>query len=219
MPQTCMTCCCRKMKWCYIGLLGGIILTVLIILEYSFRKPIILFDIPENWEVTRMEIGEGCRERSYSDYYSGIVELTNKNGIKITFTQWTIKPLSCGNGSAFDYIVDYEIEKMCDAKIINCKDDFKENCVIAKIFQKGCTSPEGEYSEYNTFCYAIVPESKTGVGCCNIVEFQEVCSFNYFAPYSAVTCLFDRSLTEEEEKEIIQILSKFSISDERGLNI
>lgn len=179
-------------------------------------RPTFCFDYPDNWRIIKDEVEEVIEERSYGNYYGEIVELRNEAGMVITYTQWEVEPSSLGAGSAFDYIIDYEVEKVCDANIIPSdlwKMESAQKYMVAKIIEKGCTNPDGEYSEYNTVLYAIVPEDILLEGSVDMVGFQDVTAFNYSTPYSFVASSLDGKLTEENEHEIIQILSSFRLVD------
>ena len=184
-------------------------------------RPSFCFDYPDNWSITQEDVTEVTEERSYWDYYGEIVELKNEAGMVLTYTQWEVEPSFCGDGSAFDYMIDYEIEKICDTNIIPSdmwETESSQKYMIAKIIEKGCTNPDGQYSEYNTVLYAIVPEDSLIEGKIDMVGFQGVTSFNYITPYSFIVSSLDGKLTKDTENEIVQILSSFRLADGKEQN-
>lgn len=174
-------------------------------------RPTFCFDYPDNWTITRNEVTGIIEERTSSNYYGEIVEITNERGSVIRYTQWE------RIHTIYDYgaIYEYDIEKVCDCNISSSSNDIdeKQKLIIAKINDKRCISPKGEVYESGDVYYAIVPEGREGEYVSNNFENEEKVKFEYDTFYSFVASAPFGGFKEEEEKEIIKILSSFRLAD------
>ena len=91
--------------------------------------------------------------------------------------------------------------------------DEKQKLIIAKINDKRCISPKGEVYESGDVYYAIVPEGREGEYVSNNFENEEKVKFEYDTFYSFVASAPFWGFKEEEEKEVIKILSSFRLAD------
>ena len=176
-------------------------------------SPVFSFDYSDNWSVSKEEVNGNST--FFAEYAEEVVELTNERNVKITFIRFDSFLFEAG--ATGHYYVEYKAEKMTDAISIlpNDSTDF----VVAKLTETGSTiygtdldleAPESEW-----ISYALMPEndidrydgSLSSMGA--LTGYSEMISFNYPEPYIFFAESPNGQFTEEEEKEVIAILSSF----------
>lgn len=183
--------------------------------EYFDKSyPTFSFSYPDNY--TYGEYGEW--EMDHIDYGEKLV-LMNPKGITLEYMQYKAQPTSMyGSESLFQTIVEYEIKKICDANLQSIQlpgDDELTSFMVAKIEYVR----EGENGTREGTEYVILPQGREGCGEANAITFYDVCTFNYPSYYLfSVSVGSDITLSEEEEKEIVAILSSFQLVDTTNTN-
>lgn len=176
-------------------------------------SPVFSFDYPDNWSISKEEVNGNST--IFEEYAEEVVELTNERNIKITFIKFDSFLFEAG--ASGHYYVEYEAEKMTDAMSILPNDS--TNFVVAKLTEEGAMiagadsnleSPDSEW-----ISYALMPENDidryggylSSMGA--LTGYHEMISFNYPEPYVFFAEAPNGQFTEEEEKEVIGILSSF----------
>lgn len=176
-------------------------------------SPVFSFDYPDNWSISKEEVNGNST--IFGEYAEEVVELTNERNVKITFIRFDSFLFEAG--ATGHYYVEYVAEKMTDAMSILPNDS--TNFVVAKLTETGSTiygtdldleAPESEW-----ISYALMPEndidryggSLSAMGA--LAGYHEMISFNYPEPYVFFAEAPNGQFTEEEEKEVIGILSSF----------
>ena len=176
-------------------------------------SPVFSFDYPDNWSVSKEEVNGNST--IFEEYAEEVVELTNERNVKITFIRFDSFLFEAG--ATGHYYVEYKAEKMTDAMSILPNDS--TNFVVAKLTEEGAMiagadsdleSPDSEW-----ISYALMPEndidryggSLSAMGA--LAGYHEMISFNYPEPYVFFAEAPNGQFTEEEEKEVIAILSSF----------
>ncbi|MCM1415777.1 MAG: hypothetical protein NC430_07620 [bacterium] len=184
------------------------------------------FDYPDGWTVTREEANDSEWNGDYLDYYREIVELTNDRGMRITYTQYKMNPGDVGSGSAFQYRVEYNVEKAADSRLKLGNAPNSEKLIVARIQEL-----DSEYGNYSAsvsgrVSYAVLLSDKEGLQTTNLPGYDEMCAFYYpepdsyqvelpgistysINPYTFIAYSPDGQFTEEEETEVIAILKSF----------
>lgn len=174
-------------------------------------RPAFCFDYPDNWAVTREEVVKDGEGDPYMDYYGEIIELTNDRGVRIVYTQYKISPGVAASGSAYSYVVEYEVEKVnSPVNILS-----SEELMVGKINERS-----------GGISYALLLRNKAGLQKTDLPGYYDMCSFYYPAsdsykiespdgveyainPYTFIAESPDGKFTEEEEIEVTAILSSF----------
>lgn len=184
-------------------------------------RPEFCFDYPDGWTITREEVVEDREDDTYMQYYGELVELTNDRGACVTYTQYKMDPGSVGTGSVFRYIVEYEVEKVKDSRLKPTDISESGGLMVARIKELGGVDSEGSHYNSDWVSYAVLPCNKEGLQTTNIPGYYGMCSFYYPKPdsfqiessYAINPYTFiaegNGDFTEEEEKEVIAILSSF----------
>ena len=169
--------------------------------------PMFYFDYPDNWGITNEEM--------HQDYWVEKVVLENDRGVTITYTDYTR-----GLGSDGRFMQQLKFSKVADSSLVpgyigtdgETRSDLGE-CMVAKIKTVGELSMETDtdFTKVDgAVYYAVVPKSysglKTAVG---MAGFYTTCSFEYSSLYSFLAEAPDGKFTEEEEREVVEILASF----------
>lgn len=168
--------------------------------------PIFDFDYPDNWKITNEEMHQdNCAEK---------VVLENDRGVTITYTDYGRKLEDYGS-----FLQVLKVSKVTDSSFIpgyvgtdGERSDLGE-CMVAKIktigeMWKGVDMEPEEVD--GAVYYAVVPESYLGIQYASGMDgFNMVCSFEYGSFYSFCAEAPDGKFTEEEEKEVVEILASF----------
>ncbi|MBE5873303.1 MAG: hypothetical protein E7287_02725 [Lachnospiraceae bacterium] len=174
------------------------------------------FDYPQHWKITKEEI-EGS-STFWGEYAEEFVELTNDRGITIRFIMFEDELYKLGGRGRL--YTEYEATQMSESQLTPLiVDDLSGDYVVAKFRRIGEMISETD-SELQTYekeyiCYALLDWENINIGVKNMgafgsgYGFEEMVSFNYPNP-----CVFyakspDGTFTEQEEKEVIEILASF----------
>lgn len=168
------------------------------------------FDYSDNWRVTNEEMHiVGFDEKDV---------ISNGRGVTITYMDFSFSNGLGGRGRTMWKI---EVSKVADSSLIRKNyyapgtPDYKEyeNLVVAKINIVGSLQMDTEtsFTELDGgVMFAIVPESYVGVHeVVGIGGIYSNCSFEYHGLYTFIAESADGNYTQEEEKEIIEILASF----------
>lgn len=172
--------------------------------EYNgIDYPVYTFEYPDNWSVT----SEKC------DVSQEFVTLTNERGVEITFSHW-----NAPESETFQYggvgLTNVEINEVADSKFVPSfvyGKDYSDlgDFMVAKItktsFEDGIT---GEATPCDGYFFAVLPKSEIGKTYYK-TAIEAVFSFWQGNHISFVCVSPDFNYTEEEEKEIIAIMSSF----------
>lgn len=175
--------------------------------------PFFSFKYSDNWTIKQEEVNE---EIGYE-----MVVLSNDRGVEVTYYS-----LEMGFGSqyygGFYQMESAHITKVSDSSFIP-KSHEGENFsslgsfVVAKIkvfaYDDGLTE-EGEIEYDGPTYYAVVPESYIGDDYFMSSGYYSVCSWEYTRPIVMLADAPDGKFTENEEKEVIEILSSFRLAEE-----
>lgn len=175
--------------------------------------PVFQFDFLPNWEITTEEVRGGL------DIIGENVVLSNDRGVTVSYWDCQRKL-----GGASRIMAKANITKCADSEFIpgyaggtNTDFSYLGKFVVAKVKIIGELSMD-EDSDFTavdgeTF-FAIVPESYLGehefvkqVG--NIDEF----SFEYPTPYAFIAESEDGTFTQQEEREVVEILKSFRVAE------
>lgn len=172
--------------------------------------PQFCFNYSDNWTVSIEEV-VGDDNNRVLDYYGEMVELINDRGVSIRYMHYKMHPAAVGNGSAYQYLLEYDIKKVGESKLetLNTAEIMDTDVLmVAEIKVKN--------DENSSISYGILPLEKQGTGTSDIVSFQEVCSFAYPYPayYSFTAETPDGQFSSEEVEEVIAILSSFRLAKE-----
>lgn len=174
---------------------------------YDERIPAFQFDYPEGWTITEEDIAKG------SEY----VALSNANDVVIHY-QYIDANNVYGNSRITDEI---EVEKIIDSNLSleNWEEVDTEigNIVVAKVYTLSSSQyfpgqerdDEQFYSNTDHYDYAIKAESDCGTYTTD-GTFSKGIKFRGLLEFTAE---IPESITEEEEQEVIKILSSFRVGD------
>ena len=199
--------------------------------ETGIDRPVFCFDYPDGWTITQEQVDIESDD-SYQ-YYCEVVELTNERGVRITYTQYNVHPGSIGQGSVFYYTVENEVKKVGDSSLKLPDTSNSEGLMVAKIKDCGGTDPEGDYFYSDDIFYALLLDDKEGSHTTDLPGQYAMCAFYYpernsfqkesvdgvlyaIDPYTFIAESPDGEFTEEEEQEVIAILSSFRLANEDG---
>lgn len=173
--------------------------------------PVFQFNVPTEWEIETEQVNNGIVDEN--------VVISNDNGIKVSY--WSCQS-KLGGGS--QRIVKANITKVADSEFVagypsGTNTDYSHlgKFMVARVDVVG-EAWMGENSDYTsvdgeTF-YAVVPESYLGerefvsqAG--NIDEF----SFEYPTPYAFIAESSNGKFTEQDEREVVEILKSFRVSE------
>ena len=177
--------------------------------------PVFQFDVPWGWKIESEEVGSGLEEIDEK------VVLTNEKGVTVTY--WACQHQLGGRS---ELMLKADISKVADSEFKptipdgvgvdeSSADEPYANLgtmIVAKIHVTGEMDMkiDMEYSECDSVCYAVVPESYVGerefIG--QAGEVDEF-SFPYPTPYAFIAESADGTFTAGEEKQIINILKSF----------
>ena len=183
-------------------------------------SPVFSFDYPDNWSVSKEEVNGNSTV--FAEYAEEVVELTNERNVKITFIKFDSFLFEIG-ATGHGY-VEYKAEKMTDAMSILLNDS--TNFVVAKLTETGSTiygtDLDLEAPDSERISYALMPENDIdrydgSLSSMGVTGYHEMISFNYSEPYVFFAEAPNRQFTEEEEKEVIGILSSFRLANETTL--
>lgn len=193
-------------------------------------RPVFCFNYPDSWTITRedvrIEYSDDPFMPQYMEYYDEIVELTNDRGVRITYTQYNMDAELVASGSAFYYLVEYAVERVGESSLKLSDTLNLEELMVAKIKECSGVDPEGNNYYDDRVSYAVLLNDKEGSQTINLPGYYGMCSFYYpkwdsfqvesadgslyaINPYTFIAEAPDGEFTEEEEKEIVEILSSF----------
>lgn len=163
------------------------------------------FDYPSNWTVVRDDIGD-------YDTAAEIITLINERGIEIIYMNYGTLG---GQGS---HMYEADVTNVGTSKFVpsypaECDVDYSYlgKFMVGKIKLTGelDMNTDSEYTPMDGgVFYAVMPESCKGKHA-DIMNLQQYFSFEYVANYLFMASSPDGKFTEEEEKEVIAILSSF----------
>lgn len=166
------------------------------------------FGYSDNWEVTT----EDCDSRQET------ITLTNDRGVEIIYTHFY-----ADESETFEYgggyeIIGVEINEVSDSDFVPGvvqERDYSElgEFMVAEIVRRSIDDGlTGEVKPLKGSFFAVLPKQEAGSSYYKTLIEAEF-SFYYGAHISFICASPDLDYTEEEEKEIIAILSSFRVSD------
>ncbi len=170
--------------------------------------PCFLFDYPGNWTVVNEEVSE----------YSERVVLENATGITVTF--WHFGEMRDLTGATRS-INDVDVTKVGDASFIPGyiqATDYSDlgKFMVAKLkttCETDMLSGESMDMEDGPVRYALLPESEIGIQYESIIVGLPTFSFWYGGHISLIADSPSGKFSEQEEKEVIAIISSFRDED------
>lgn len=177
-------------------------------------SPVFCFDYPDNWHVSIEEVNATPDEfEIFGDYVQEVVELMNKRGVTVTFIKIDDEIFElAGRGHLY---AEYSAEKVADTSFRIAKGNTSADFVIVKLTRidemiSGVGSVDSDASvSYAIMQGNIVDESEGSLLASGPLGFYEMISFYYPMPYAFYAKSPDGQFTEEEEKEVIEILQSF----------
>lgn len=191
--------------------------------EVNFvNSPAFCFDYPDNWTITSEEVANENQSDKHH-YIDEKVELTNERGVTITYMAFHGKIPNTGRilkRYQGIKVADTLFDSSCPGSVFDYS--YLGNFAVAKIKHTGDlqmdTDADFRESDGAVF-YAVLPEKRieeydgvfvsqgtNGLYC----EF----SFDYTMPYLFMAQAPEWEFTEEEEREVITILSSFRTGEE-----
>lgn len=176
---------------------------------HGISCPEFTFEYSDNWKISQEELE--------SEYEWDILE--NERGVKINYYQ-----SNSGFGSQFyggDSILRYaRITKVADCAFnpgyVQATDySSLGKFIVVKLEEyarEDGRSNEGKYEIDGEIMYAVVPETYIGEKEFMGIGYWSVLSWKYSSPITVLVTSPDGTFTEQEEKEIIHILSTFQES-------
>lgn len=172
----------------------------------DIQYPVYSFDYSDNWEITNEE----CNSTQE------FVTLTNERGVKVTFSHWNAL-----ESETFQYggtgITNVEINEVANSNFVPGSvygKDYSDfgDFMVAKIaktsFEDGIT---GETMPCDGCFFAVLP--KTEMGAAYYKTAIEAAFSFWHGNYISFVCMSpDFNYTEEEEKEIIEIMCSFRVN-------
>lgn len=183
--------------------------------------PVFCFDYPDNWSITKEEVNGDSS--ILGEFAEEVVELTNERDVSITFMK--IDPFIFDAGGRGRYYAEYMAEKVADSELKFNSEISSESgdFVVAKLTKLGdMMMIEGEDFQTNDkaiVSYAVLYKyhidkyhgNMSEMG--SIVGYYEMIAFDYPTPYVFFASAPGGQFTEEEETEVINILSSFRALD------
>lgn len=178
--------------------------------KYKVTCPTFRFDYSDNWSVS-------CEELDCEGMWQERDVLENKRGVTITFTDYASHR---GLGSEGRFMSKVKVSKVADSAFVpgypagtdmDCSG--MGEFMVAKVKTVGelFMDEDTEYTPVDGgVIYAVIPKSYKGMHeVIGRAGLYTECSFSYPALYSFIAESPDGKFTEEEEAEIIAILSSF----------
>ncbi len=182
---------------------------------YMVDAPRFCFDYPDNWKVEREETSQEVKE-----LFGEQVVLSNDRGVTVTYLYYNRNPGTLGGGGR--YITRYEAVKEADAAFEPYMPETDRemdpgNMVVARVRQTGfmLLDTDTDFAEVDgRIFYALLPEAlleESG----GVLEpygetgAMETFSFNYYGFYALIAQAPEGGFTEEEEREVVEILASF----------
>ncbi|MCM1127054.1 MAG: hypothetical protein NC429_11350 [Lachnospiraceae bacterium] len=182
-------------------------------------SPVFSFDYPDNWEISKEEVNGNSMDLFW-EYAKEVVELTNERGVTVTFIKIDGELFELARGASGHFYTEYKAEKITDAVPILSEDS--ANFVVAKMTLLGEMFPEVDLdiqpASSEHVSYAVMQESVVdeyidmydGIfGGMGMYAYYEGISFEYPEPYVFFAEAPEGQFTEEEEEEVIGILTSF----------
>lgn len=171
--------------------------------------PTFAFDYSDHWSITK--------EETHKDVWVEKDVLENDRGVMITYTDYGSK---YGLGSEGRFMYQTKFSKVADSSFVPSyigTDGEKLSdigpCMVAKVKMVGelYMDTDMDYTKIDGAAYyAVVPESYAGMhDVVGMAGLYTACSFEYPSLYSLIVESPNGKFTEEEENEIIEILSSF----------
>lgn len=175
--------------------------------------PTFQFDIPRGWDITTEEV-----DADLTKVFDEHIVISNERGVTVSYYDCKSRL-----GGASRTMVKANITKADDSEFVpsypagtNTDHSGLGKFVVAKIKIIGELSmdTDSDYKEVDgKVFYAVVPETYIGerefvAQAGNIDEF----SFEYPSPYAFIAETPDGKFTEEEEKEVVEILKSFRVA-------
>ncbi len=181
-------------------------------------SPVFCFDYPDNWSVSMEEVNvtEYVYAGFFEDYLEEIVELTNERDITVTFMKYNEEIFEVVPRNHF--YTSYKAEKVADVTFTIPDGNTSGNFVVVKLLDEGTIiTGMGDLDEGGDVSYAIMQESAVDeaveewgvLSADGPLGYEDMVSFYYPTPYAFFAGAPDGHFTEEEEKEVIAILSSF----------
>lgn len=181
-------------------------------------SPVFCFDYSDDWNVSIEEINSTPMDfEIFGDYVEEVVELTNERGVTVTFMRIDGEIFEiAGRGHLYS---EYNVEKAADVDFVMKNESASADFVVARltrvdelIMGVGSVSEGEEDISYAVMQESIVDDAVEEYGSLlssGPLGYYEMISFNDPAPYVFFADAPDGQFTEEEEKEVIDILSSF----------
>lgn len=179
------------------------------------NAPVFSFDYPDNWKIIKEEVNGNST--AFGELVGEVVEIENERGIKISFIDFAAMLSSLGGRG--HYYAEYKAEKKTGAVLTwhDYETNYEMDYVVAKLTFTGemITDVDSDIqpADRESVSYALMPEedidkygsSLAAVGA--LIGYYDMISFEY--PGSYVFCAEspDGQFTEDEENEVIAILS------------
>lgn len=198
---------------------SGVVLSNTYITEFAEMNdvpyPAFAFDYPDGWTISNED------NVNYSGLSSEIVKLTNERGVTVTYSHFpSTSPFKSGGSSVA--MLEYTTSKIADSSFVPGYVQGTDHSdlgpfMVAKIQRLGkwnMMTSDYTKSENSGFTYAVVPETAIeeplGSG-----RFPTTMEFAFW--YSDFISMTADSpggqFTEQEEREVIAILSSFRVLD------
>lgn len=180
-------------------------------------SPNFCFDYPDNWTVTK-------EETNINRMFGEEVVITNDRGVTVTYTKFDSR-LGNEGRSMISYkgvkVADVGFKPSCPPGT-DSDYSYLGNFAVAKVKATGSLNmdTDSDFTEFNgRVFYVVLPESEieqnggsfVSVG---MLGFYNEFSFDYPGPYMLIAEAPDGQFTEEEEQEVIAILSSFRVADD-----
>lgn len=170
--------------------------------------PTFQFKYSDNWKIVKEETNQ--------DSWSEQDVLKNDRGATITYTDYGS---IYGLGNEGRFMFETKFSKVADSRFVPSyvgTDGERSDigpCMVAKVKTVGelYMDTDTDFTKIDGgVVYAVVPESYTGIhSVVGMSGLYTECSFEYGGLYSLLAEAPDGEFTEEEEKEVIEILSSF----------
>lgn len=171
--------------------------------------PTFYFDYPSNWTVSNEEMD--------TDLCNETVVISSGRGVNVTYKDFSVTDLSAIGANGHSY-QEAEVNKVADSDFSPSYTDqnySNVNYVVAKIkvTKEMEAGVDEDWVEVDgATYYAVVPDNISKKVTMNgYLGFYEKLSFIYPTPHVFIADAPDGKFTEEEEKEVIAILSSFRV--------
>ncbi len=181
-------------------------------------SPVFCFDYPEDWSVSIEEVnGTPIDFEFFGDCLEEVVELTNERGVTVTFLRFDGEIFEiAGRGHLYG---SYNVEKTADVDFVMPGESSSADFVVARLTRfdeiisgVGYVGEGEEYVSYAVMQESIIDDAVEEYGSLSSsgpLGYYEMISFNDPALYAFFAMAPDGQFIEEEEKEVIDILSSF----------